>query len=586
MNVQDSDLQAVQEVRHLVRAAAAAQKRWATFSQAQVDVLIDAMAEAATNAAEPLARKAVEETGMGVVADKVQKNLFCSKDVHRAIRAMPTVGLVREDTENGILEYAEPVGVVAAIIPTTNPTSTAIYKILISVKARNAVVLSPHPNARGCICATADVMIKAALKAGAPEGLIGCLQQVSAQATQELMSHRDVAIILATGGTGLVRAAYSSGKPALGVGPGNVPVVIERSADIKKAVACVVTGKTFDYGTICSSEQAIVTEEAVRDQVLQELRAQGAYFLSAEEIKALERTMFRPGTFLVNPKLVGRSPQVIATAAGFQVPEETRLLVAELHGVGKEYPLSAEKLSPVLGFYGVENFPAAVELANRILEFGGLGHTAVIHSGNDKAIREYGLKIRAYRVVVNSPAPHGSIGLSTRLFPAMTLGCGAPGNNSTSDNIGPQHLMNIKRVAVEMKPVEGLLKPLPVPTARQVISPAMAAPVAPVAAAPVAGSVDAPGRQVIARVVERFLKQKGVSPIEATNPSSRTVAVPLPVPAVAPPPPPIQAAEFVSETDVRSAVDRGEKIYLSARTILTPSARDLGEEHGIFVTMT
>jgi hypothetical protein len=225
-----------------------------------------------------------------------------------------------------------------------------------------------------------------------------------------------------------------------------------------------------------------------------------------------------------------------------------------------------------------------VEMANRVLAFGGLGHTAVIHSGNDKAIREYGLKIRASRVVVNSPAPHGSVGLSTRLFPAMTLGCGALGNNSTSDNIGPQHLMNIKRVAAEMKPVEGLLKPLPAPTARQVIAPAMAAPVAPVAAAP--SSVDVPERQVIARVVERFLQQKGVSPIEATNPSARAAAVPLPVVATPPPPPPIKAAEFVSETDVRAAVGRGEKIYLSDRTILTPSARDLGEEHGIFVETT
>ena len=578
MNLRDPDLESVQQVRDLVRAAAEAQTRWAAFSQAQIDTVVDAMAEAATDAAEQLARHAVEETGMGLAADKVQKNLFCSQDVHRAIRPMLTVGLVREDRENGILEYAEPVGVVAAIIPTTNPTSTAIYKILIAVKARNAIVLSPHPNARACICATAELMTKAALKAGAPEGLIGCLTRVSQQATQELMRHRDVSLILATGGTGLVRAAYSSGKPALGVGPGNVPAVIERTAGVQKAVADVVTGTTFDYGTICSSEQAIVVEEAVRDEVLQELREQGAYFLTAGEKEKLERTIFRPGTFLINPKAVGRSPQVIAELAGFEVPPETRVLVAELGGVGRDHPLSAEKLSPILAFYTVAGFPQALETANRLLEFGGLGHTAVIHSHNDAAIREFGLRIRAFRVVVNSPAPHGSIGHSTRLFPAMTLGCGAPGNNITSDNIGPQHLMNLRRVAFEMRPVEPRAKPKPSPP-RQVRVPAGSSQSPPTTPVPAAGVVAAPDRQVIARVVERFLTGKGVAPAGASGANPHPVgSTPVPVPVPAP-----KAAEFVSEQDVREAVERGEKIYLASHTILTPSARDLGDEHDVFV---
>ena len=586
MSVSDPDLQAVQQVRDLVRAAAAAQKKWATFSQSQVDSVIDAMAEAATNAAEQLARHAVEETGMGVVADKVKKNLFSSQNVHRAIAPMPSVGLIREDKEKKVLEFAEPFGVVAAIIPTTNPTSTAIYKILISLKAGNGVVLSPHPTAKGCICATADVMTKAALKAGAPEGLIGCLTGVTQQATKELMTHKDISLILATGGAGLVRAAYSSGKPAYGVGPGNVPVVIERSADIKKAVGDLVTGTIFDYGTICSSEQAIIVEEPIRDAVLQELRACGAYFLNAQEAAALSRAVFRPGTFLVNPKIVGRSPQVIAKESGFEVPPETRVLVAELDGVGRDYPLSAEKLSPILSFYSAPNFPKALERAIQILEFGGVGHTAVIHSNNDAAIREYGLRIPAYRVVVNSPAPHGSIGLSTNLFPAMTLGCGAPGNNITSDNIGPHHLMNIKRVAYEMRPVEPAVKPRPASPPRQVLAPAGSSAPKPakpssVPAAAAGGGVTVPERQVIARVVERFLKQKGVPPAEAVNPSARGAA-PV-VETSAPPPPPPTAAEFVSEQDVREAVDRGEKIYLSTRTILTPSARELGQEHNVFV---
>jgi len=568
MSVSDSDLRAVQQVRDLIRAAVAAQQRWATFSQGQIDAVIDAMATAATQAAEQLARMAVEETGFGNVPDKIKKNKFSSQDVYRAIRPMQTVGILREDREKGVIEVAEPVGVVAAIIPSTNPTSTAIYKILISLKARNGVVLSPHPSAKKCICATADVLQKAALKAGAPEGLIGCLTQVTTQSTQELMRHRNVAVILATGGTGLVRAAYSSGKPAYGVGPGNVPAYIERTANVRKAVGDVITGTSFDNGTLCSSEQAILAEESIREAVLQELREQGTYFLNAQEMDAVGRVVIRPDTFRVNPKIVGRAAPVIAEMAGFKVPPQTRVLLAEPAGVGRAYPLSAEKLSPILAFYTVRNWQHGVELANQLLAFGGLGHTAAIHSTNDAVIREFGQRVRASRVVVNSPASHGSIGLSTGLFPAMTLGCGAMGGNITSDNIGPQHLFNIKRIAYETRPVESaaVQRALLVPQA------------VPAAPASVGASAKVPDRGTIARVVERFLAQKGVSP--PSSPAA-PVAQEAKNELASPPPPPV--ADFVSESDVVAAMQRAEKIYISPQTILTPSARDLGFAQGVFV---
>ncbi len=568
MSVSDSDLRAVQQVRDLIRAAVAAQQRWATFSQGQVDAVIDAMAAAATQAAEQLARIAVEETGFGNVPDKIKKNKFSSEDVYRAIRPMQTVGILREDREKGVIEVAEPVGVVAAIIPSTNPTSTAIYKILISLKARNGIVLSPHPSAKKCICATADVLQKAALKAGAPEGLIGCLTQVTTQSTQELMRHRDVGVILATGGTGLVRAAYSSGKPAYGVGPGNVPAYIERTANVRKAVSDVVTGTSFDNGTVCSSEQAILAEEPIREAVLQELREQGTYFLSAQEMDAVGRVVIRPDTFRVNPKIVGRAAPVIAEMAGFKVPPQTRVLLAEPAGVGRAYPLSAEKLSPILAFYTVRNWQHGVELANQLLAFGGLGHTAAIHSTNDAVIREFGQRVRASRVVVNSPAPQGSIGLSTGLFPAMTLGCGAMGGNITSDNIGPQHLFNVKRIAYETRPVETA-------TVQRALLVSRAVPAAP-ASTPASAKV--PDRGTIARVVERFLAQKGVSPPSAP---ATPVAQEVKNESVSPLPPPV--ADFVSESDVLAAMQRSETIYISPQTILTPSARDLGFAQDVFV---
>ena len=384
MSLRDRDLISIQEARELAARAAAAQKKFAAFSQEQVDAIVEACAKAAAENAEPLARTAVEETGFGNVPDKIVKNTLAAVNVPRAIRGMRTVGILREDREKGIVEVASPVGVVAAVIPSTNPTSTAIYKTLISIKAQNAIVLSPHPSAIKCICQAATLLERAALTAGAPEGLIQCMQHTTLEGTRELMRRPEVGVILATGGTGLVRAAYGSGKPAYGVGPGNVPAFIERTADVRKAVADIIAGKTFDYGTICSSEQAIVVEESVRERALEECRRQGAYFLSPEEMEKVARLVFLPGSHTPNTKIVGRAATVIAEMAGIKVPPATRVLIARLdpEQVGREFPLSAEKLSPILAFYAVPNLAAGIALCRRLLEFGGLGHTCAIHSQN------------------------------------------------------------------------------------------------------------------------------------------------------------------------------------------------------------
>ena len=621
--------------------AAAAQKRFATFSQKQVDAVVEACASAALEAAETLARAAVEETGYGNVLDKILKNRLGAEEVPRAIRGMRTVGLLREDKDAAILEYASPIGVVAAIIPSTNPTSTAIYKTLIALKAGNAIVLSPHPSAIKCICMAGSVMERAALSAGAPDGLIRCMSQTTLQGTQELMRRPEVGVILATGGTGLVRAAYSSGKPAYGVGPGNVPAAIERTADVRKAIADILAGKTFDYGTICSSEQAIIVEETVRERALEELRQQGAYFLSPEEAEKVGRLVFVPGSHTPNPKIVGRAATVLAEMAGITVPATARVLIARLepNQVGREFPLSAEKLSPILAFYSVPDFPAVIELAVRLLRFGGAGHTASIHSQDTEKIRQYGQAVPAFRVVVNSSSVHGSVGYSTNLFPAMTLGCGAPGGNITSDNIGPQHLFNIKRVAWESRaiehrsipadrrmmadvrmeespakrPTEVISDPAPAPAPLSVsaVAKAVAAKVvaaakpAPPPAAPIpAAAMPAPrstgisiDRAAIARVVERVLSAQGVSrgseapktPAPATSPIAPAAAAPAPIAVKPQPEPPvkpkvnIEIVPFVSENDVRMAMTRSQKIFIGPKTIVTPSARDLGREHEVFV---
>jgi acetaldehyde dehydrogenase (acetylating) len=597
VSVTDREQLSIQQARELVGKAAAAQKQFACFRQDQVDAVVRACADAAATAAEPLARLAVEETGFGNVADKITKNRLAALDLHQAIRPMRTVGIVREDKEKKIIEVATPVGVVAAIIPSTNPTSTAIYKTLIAVKARNAIVHSPHPAAVRCIREAVRVLAEAAARAGAPEGLIACLEHPTMQGTQELMRHRETGVILATGGAGLVRAAYSSGKPAYGVGPGNVPAYIERSADIRKAVADIFAGKTFDYGTICSAEQSIVVEDSIRDQVLEECRRQGAYFLSAEEAQRVGELVIQKPAYTPNPKIVGRPATVIAEMAGIRVPPDTRVLIAQLDPsqVGREHPLSLEKLSPVLAFYSVPGLQAAIELCTRILQHGGMGHTIAVHSKNDAAIREFGLAVPAFRVCVNTSAVHGSIGYSTNLFPAMTLGCGALGGNITSDNIGPHHLMNIKRIAWESRPVEHRTIPAEL---RMVAHPGAAAPVAMSAPGavpfprlqPVAHEIPPPRdlpqesaavvpRQRIAQIVERVFRERGIARGAGAAKLGETPATPpRPQPASAG-----ELADFVSEADVRSALLRQQKIPIGPKTILTPAARDLGFANEIFI---
>src|SRR5437867_3663527 len=455
----DKDLVSIQETRSKVEKAYAAWQKYRTYSQEQVDAIVEHMAAAGRAHALHLAELAVEETGYGNAKDKLAKNLLCADLLPRKMRGLKTVGIIRECPDERVVEIGVPVGVVAAILPTTNPTSTAIFKTLISLKAGNAIVLSPHPNARRCTCETTEVLYRAALEAGAPEDIIGCVTNPTLEATNALMRHERTGVILSTGGHGIVKAAYSSGKPAFGVGPGNVPVLIERTADVPDAIRKVVDGKSFDYGTVCSSEQAIVAEEPLRDRVIAELKSQRAFFCDARQKEALAKLLLTPN-WTVNPKCVCQPATKIAQMAGFDVPPDTPVLGVELNGVGKEHPLSAEKLSPVLALYFVKDFSAGVEICRSLLRFGGLGHTCVIYSRDDAKIRHFALEMPAFRVLVNTSAPQGSTGITTNVFPSMTLGCGAIAGNITSDNIGPLNLINVKRLAYAVrKPEEAFAIP-------------------------------------------------------------------------------------------------------------------------------
>jgi acetaldehyde dehydrogenase (acetylating) len=581
MSDRDRDLASVQEARTLARRAKEAAPVLAEFSQEQIDGIVDAMAAAATAQAEPLARLAHEETGYGVVADKVQKNLFSSEQVYRFIKPMKTVGVIGRLEDRKVIEIAEPFGVVCAIVPSTNPTSTAIYKILIAIKARCPIVISPHPAASRCITRVAEIMNEPARRAGAPDGAISWMRTVTLEGTQELMKARETAVILATGGMGLVRAAYSAGKPAYGVGPGNAPAYIERSADVPKAVRDIVTGKTFDHGVLCSSENSVVVDAPLVEEVKRTFVANGAHFMSAAEIEAVGKVLVSPQR-LPNPALVGRPATYIAKHAGITVPEGTRVLIAELAGVGRDYPLSIEKLCPVLSFYVVNDWRDGCERCKQILRYGGMGHTMSIHSRNDDVILQFGLKKPAYRIVVNTPTTHGSIGLTTGLDPAMTLGCGGYGGNITSDNISPRHLLNIKRLAYETRPAV-IRRDVAAATAAPAGSPSL--PKAPSAPAP-AGVAAAS----LARRIDQFLASRGYTSPGATPPSSN----PAPVTPGARPPsgegaqPSVASAgekpaDFVCEDDVRQAMRQGRKITIGERSIVTPAARDLGEQHRLFV---
>jgi acetaldehyde dehydrogenase (acetylating) len=557
----DRDLASIAEARALARRAKQAQALIAELSQERIDAIVDAMAAAVAPQCEALARLAVEETGYGVVADKIQKNEFSAHRVYEFIRPMRTVGVLQRLEDRKIIEIAEPFGVVAAIVPSTNPTSTAIYKILISLKARCAIVISPHPSATRCINRVAEIMNEAARGAGAPEGSINWMNTVTLEGTQELMKSRDVAVILATGGMGLVRAAYSSGKPAYGVGPGNAPCYIESSADTKKAVSDITLGKTFDNGLLCSSPNSVVVDAAVADEVKREFVSQGGYFLNKAEIDAVTRVLVSPQR-LPNPAVVGRPAMFIAGQAGISVPAGTRVLIAELAGVGRDYPLSIEKLAPVLSFYIVQDWRAGCERCIEILRYGGMGHTMSIHSRNDAIILEFGLKKPAFRIVVNTPTTHGSIGLTTGLDPAMTLGCGGAGGNITSDNISPKHLLNVKRVAYEIRPAK-------TGSAYQDSTVSAGSRAETMGTAVRAGSGITP--EVLGARIDQFLASRGiVSSSTTSQPTLADISKGRPV-------------EFVCEDDVRQALRTGQKILLDSRSIVTPAARDLGEEKRVFV---
>jgi acetaldehyde dehydrogenase (acetylating) len=625
----DKDLVSVQQARDLVEAAHRAQVELARFDQGRIDRICEAMAKAALREAARLGALATEETGFGVPADKQEKNRFAAEDVWNYFKNLRTVGVVNESKD--VVEIASPRGVVAGIIPSTNPTSTAIFKCLIAIKSRNAIVLSPHPSAARCINETVKVVREAAIKEGLPADAIGCMTTATIEGTEALMKHKQTAVILATGGIGLVRAAYSSGKPAFGVGPGNVPVFVERTADVAKAVQDILTGTCFDNGTICASEQAVVVDAPVEKAVREQFKAQGGHFLSAAEADQLAKVVATPQRSL-NPAIVGKSVEVIAKLAGLSVPPGTRCLLADVGGVGREHPLSMEKLSPILAFYVEEGIERGAARCFEILSYGGMGHTAGVHTRSREAAVAYGREMPASRIIVNSPTTHGAIGFSTALPPSMTLGCGSWGGNVTSDNVSPLHLMDIKRVAFETRPVKSARPALATQKASEATQqqPAFAA---------ASNQPRAIGREEIAAIVDRFLA--GRAPEQSAHAQLHATASPTPAqpvidveagsmyaaPEAAPhaeaaptametsrgngnisarnATPPTSAAspstptptngaqaatngnghkavDFVSEDDVRRAIQKGEKIYVNARTIITPSARDIGEPAEVF----
>lgn len=440
----DKDLTSLQEARDLVRKAKAAQIAFSALSQEQVDLILKAITDVMVAMAEELAKMASEETGYGKWQDKTKKNLLASETLYNHIRSMKTIGVINQDREKRIIEIATPVGVIAALIPSTNPTSTTIYKTLIALKAGNGIVFSPHPSAQKCIAKTVEIIRRVLKEIGVSEDLVSMMSVPTIDGTAELMKRAD--LILATGGPAMVKAAYSSGTPALGVGPGNVPVFIERSADIHTAISMIMDSKTFDNGTVCASEQAIVTEDVIAARVKEELLKQGGYFLEGEKADRIKAIMERPGGGM-NPAVVGKTAQNLARMANIEIPQGTRLLIYEEKGVGPEYPFSSEKLTALIAFYAVPDWQAASELCDRLLKNGGVGHTLSIHSKNEDVVLRMSLAQPVSRVVVNTPSTHGAVGISTGLAPSLTLGCGSIGGSATSDNVGPFHLFNIRRIA-------------------------------------------------------------------------------------------------------------------------------------------
>lgn len=438
----------------LLEKAREAQKELARMNQQQIDRIVKAISDAGATHSATLARQANQETGFGIWQDKVIKNLFAARTVYEAIKDQKTIGIIREDKEHKVWDIGVPVGVIAGLVPSTNPTSTVIYKTLIAIKGGNAIVFSPHPSAKSCILETVRILAEAAERSGCPKGAIAAISIPTMEATQALMKHDDTALILATGGGAMVKAAYSSGTPAIGVGPGNGPAFIDRSADVALAVKRILDSKTFDNGTICASEQSVIVEKSMEGAVAAELTRQGACLLDEAQTKQLGQFILRAnGT--MNPKIVGKSCARIAEFAGLSgIPTNARVLVGRETGVGEGAPYSREKLAPILGFFVEDNVDAVLNRCIEILHMEGAGHTFCMHANDEALVRKFALQIPASRFLVNTPGALGGVGATTGLFPAMTLGCGAVGGSSTSNNIGPMDVINIKRVAFGQKELE------------------------------------------------------------------------------------------------------------------------------------
>jgi len=459
----DKDLRSIQQARQMVLSAREAQKIWGIATQSEVDRVCEAMADAAFGAAERLGRMAAVETGFGVPEHKKIKNQFASKAVWESIKDVKTVGFINKDEVKKLYQIAWPMGVIAALTPSTNPTSTVMNKVLMAIKARNAIVIAPHPSAVNCCVETANLMNQAAVAAGAPDGLIHCMSEISLPGTDELLSHKYTALILATGGGAMVRAAHSKGKPAYGVGPGNVPVYVDRSADLEKAARYITNSKAFDFSTICATEQAVVADRPIASRLKELMQAQGAYWVSPVEAELLRAALFFPnGT--INAKSVGKSPQYLGALAGFQVPESARILVVDLQSVGRDEPLSREKLTTVLGFYIADDWEAGCDRCLDLINFGGRGHSLIIHATNEDIIYAFGLEKPVFRIGVNTMGTLGMIGYTTGISPSLTLGSGGVGGAITGDNIDVHHLYNVKRMAFETsQPPEEAFQPGSVP---------------------------------------------------------------------------------------------------------------------------
>ncbi|PZD95478.1 bifunctional acetaldehyde-CoA/alcohol dehydrogenase [Paenibacillus sambharensis] len=452
MAVKETKVQEQQTVQEnidaLVKRAKQAQEEFMELNQEQIDHIVQEMALAGLDKHMLLAKMAIEETGRGVYEDKITKNIFATEYIYHSIKKEKTVGIIEENHYENYKKIAEPVGVIAGVTPVTNPTSTTMFKALIAIKTRNPIVFAFHPSAQKCSVEAARTLLDAAVLAGAPANCIQWVEQPSVEGTQQLMNHKDVALVLATGGSGMVKAAYSTGKPALGVGPGNVPCLIDKTANLKQAVTDLILSKTFDNGMICASEQAVIIEEPVYDQVKKMMSVLGCYFLNKEETEAVSKFAINSEKCAVNAVIVGQPAAKIAEMAGIEVPADTKILVAELNGVGEAFPLSAEKLSPILACYKVKTAEQGIERAAEIVRFGGMGHSSVIHSNDQRIIEAYAKKLQTGRVIVNSPSTHGAIGdIYNTNLPSLTLGCGSYGSNSTTSNVSAVNLLNIKRVA-------------------------------------------------------------------------------------------------------------------------------------------